>query len=117
MPALIDRTAEVAALRTLAKRRKPALALLYGPRRVGKTFLLDHAWPKSQRVFYFLAADTTPDQNRVELLQELARWAATPLDSNDYRSWRNVFRLFVDLAKHESLVVILGRVPIPHENG
>lgn len=62
----------------------------------------------------FLAADTTPDQNRVELLQELARWAAMPLDSNDYRSWRNVFRLFVDLAKHESLVVILGR---PHGNG
>ena len=107
MPALIDRTAEVAALRTLAKRRKPALALLYGRRRVGKTFLLDHAWPKSQRVFYFLAADTTPDQNRVELLQELARWAARPLDSNDYRSWRNVFRLFVDLAEHDSLVVIL----------
>ena len=23
----------------------------------GKTFLLDHAWPKSQRVFYFLAAE------------------------------------------------------------
>lgn len=107
MTALIDRTAEVAALRALAKRRKPALALLYGRRRVGKTYLLDHAWPKSQRVFYFLAADTTPDQNRVELLQELARWAARPLDPNDYRSWRNVFRLFVDLAEHESLVVIV----------
>ena len=111
MVALIDRTAEVAALRALTKRRKPALALLYGRRRVGKTFLLDHVWPKSQRVFYFLAADTTADQNRVELLQELARWAARPLDPNDYRSWHNVFRLFVDLAEHESLVVILDEFP------
>lgn len=107
MTKLIDRITEVAELRALAKRRKPALALLYGRRRVGKTFLLDNAWPKSQRVFYFLAADTTPDQNRIELLQELSQWATRPLDPNDYRSWRNVFRLFVDLAESESLVVIL----------
>ena len=86
MTKLIDRITEVAELRALAKRRKPALALLYGRRRVGKTFLLDNAWPKSQRVFYFLAADTTPDQNRIELLQELSQWATRPLDPNDYRS-------------------------------
>lgn len=104
---LIDRAAEVAALRGLVKRRKPALALLYGRRRVGKTFLLDNAWPRSQRVFYFLAADTTPDQNRIELLQELGRWAHRPFDPDDYRSWRNVFRLFIDLAESESLVVLL----------
>src|SRR6266850_3150385 len=105
MTKLIDRTTEVGALRALAKRRKPSLALLYGRRRVGKTFLLDHAWPTSQRVFYFLAADTTPDQNRVELLHELSRWAEHAFDPNDYRSWRNVFRLFVDLAEQKSLVV------------
>jgi AAA+ ATPase superfamily predicted ATPase len=107
MSKLIDRTSEVAALRALTQRRKPALALLYGRRRVGKTFLLDHAWPKEQRVFYFLAADTTPDQNRIELLDELSRWSSRQLDPNDYRSWRNVFRLLVDLAEHRSLVVVL----------
>src|SRR6266446_10497130 len=107
MTKLIDRITEVAELRALAKRRKPALALLYGRRRVGKTFLLDHAWPKSQRVFYFLAADTTPDQNRIELLHELGRWTGHAIDPNNYRSWRNVFRLFVDLAEQKSLVVVL----------
>jgi AAA+ ATPase superfamily predicted ATPase len=107
MPKLVDRTAEVAALRSLAKRNAPALALLYGRRRVGKTFLLDHAWPKSQRVFYFLAADTTSDQNRVELIHELARWSRTQIDPDNYRSWRNVFRLFVDMADQHSLVVVL----------
>ena len=104
---MVDRASEVAALRALAKRRAPALALLYGRRRVGKTFLLDHAWPTSQRVFYFLAADTTPDQNRIELLHELSRWAQHAFDPTDYRSWRNVFRLFVDLAERNSLVVVL----------
>ncbi len=107
MAKLVDRTNEVAALRALANRRKPALALLYGRRRVGKTFLLDNAWPKEQRIFYFLAADTTPDQNRIELLDELSRWSARRLEPNDYRSWRNVFRLFVDLAEQSSLVVVL----------
>lgn len=107
MAKLIDRVSEVAALRTLTKRRKPALALLYGRRRVGKTFLLDHAWPKEQRVFYFLAADTTPDQNRIELLDELSRWSSRQFNPDDYRSWRNVFRLFVDLAEPDSLVIVL----------
>ncbi len=107
MAKLVDRVSEVAALRALAKRRKPALALLYGRRRVGKTFLLDNAWPKEQRIFYFLAADTTPDQNRIELLDELTRWSSRQFDPNDYRSWRNVFRLFVELAEQSSLVVVL----------
>jgi uncharacterized protein len=81
MSKLIDRTSEVRALRSLTKRRKPALALLYGRRRVGKTFLLDHAWPKEQRVFYFLAADTTPDQNCIELIAELSRSSSRQLDA------------------------------------
>jgi len=39
----VDRERELAELRALADRGEPALALLYGRRRVGKTYLLDHA--------------------------------------------------------------------------
>jgi hypothetical protein len=49
---------------------------------VGKTFLLDHAWPKTQRVFYLLAGDTTADQNRIEFLPELGRWAGAAFGPN-----------------------------------
>lgn len=106
--AFIDREQEVAELRALANRRAPALALLYGRRRVGKTYLLDRAWPR-HRVFYFLAGDTTSALNRQELLREIAPLLPTPADADPalFLSWRNVFRLFADLATDQPLVVVL----------
>lgn len=107
-PALVDRAAELADLYRLAASREPVLALLYGRRRVGKTYLLDHAW-QGHRHFYFLAADTTAELNRRELLSEIRGLAgdAADLDPTHYPSWRNVFRLFADLAADEPLVVVL----------
>lgn len=104
-PDLVDREAELSELHRLAESREPTLALLYGRRRVGKTYLLDHAW-RGRRHFYFLAADTTAELNRRELLGEL-RGLAGDLEPTDYPSWRNVFRLFADLAQDEPLVVVL----------
>lgn len=107
-PDLVDRAAELADLYRLAASREPVLALLYGRRRVGKTYLLDQAW-QGHRHFYFLAADTTAELNRQELLSELRGLAgnAADLDPVHYPTWRNVFRLFADLATDEPLVVVL----------
>lgn len=106
--ALVDRQAELAELYALAARREPVLALVYGRRRVGKTYLLDHAW-KAHRHFYYLAADTTAELNRQELLRELRAVVGDTVDTEParYPSWRNVFRLFADLANNEPLVVVL----------
>jgi len=101
----IDREQEIQELRELAA-RAPALALVYGRRRVGKTFLLDHVW-EGRRRFYFLAADTTSEMNRAELIRELSAWWGQDLVVEDFPSWRNVFRTMVDLAELEPLVVIL----------
>ena len=108
MPRLIDRETELEELRTLARRGAPALALLYGRRRVGKTFLLSHAW-RDQRHFYFLAADSTGHANRAELVRELARWTGEELRAEDFPSWRVIFRFFVALAD-SPLVVVLDEV-------
>ncbi len=107
-PTLIDRKTELSELRALADRRAPVLALVYGRRRVGKTYLLDHVW-RGRRHFYFLAADTTAELNRRELLRELRPVAGDSVDLEFglYPSWRNVFRLFADLAEAEPLVVVL----------
>lgn len=102
----IDRETELHELRDLARRPGPRLALLYGRRRIGKTYLLDHAWSEDAR-FYFLAADTTPGQNLQELLRELAGWTGRELEPADYPSWRTVFRLFARLAEERPLVVVL----------
>ena len=55
---LVDREREREALRHLSDEARPRLGLLFGRRRLGKTFLLDRTWPE-ERVFYFLAADST----------------------------------------------------------
>lgn len=104
--ALVDREPEVEALRRLANREGPALALLYGRRRVGKTFLLDHVW-RDDRVFYYLAADSTPGLNRTDLVRDLAEWSGRELEPGDFPTWRTVFRLFVDLARERPVIVVL----------
>lgn len=105
---VIDRQNELNELRAISERGQPSLALLYGRRRVGKTYLLDHAWP-GRRLFYFLAGDTTSALNREELLREIVAFLPASADADPvvYPSWRNVFRLFADLATDEPLIVVL----------
>lgn len=102
----IDRAEEVRNLRRIVQRQRPALILVYGRRRVGKTYLLDHAWT-GQRIFYFLAADSSALLNRQDLLRDLGAWSHLSLDLRDYPTWRTVFRLFVQLARDAPLIVVL----------
>lgn len=104
-PAFVDRERELDELRRWVGEDQPSLILVYGRRRVGKTYLLTHAWP-DLRSFYFLAADSTPHLNRHELLQDLSRWLDQPLEVEDYPTWRAVFRLFVQLAQQPLIVVL-----------
>jgi hypothetical protein len=107
-PSLVDRELELAELHRLEARRTPVLALLYGRRRVGKTYLLDHAW-RGHRHFYFLAGDTTAELNRQELLRELCSVTGDSVDTDpaNYPSWRTIFRLLASLADDEPIVVVL----------
>ncbi|MBD3370442.1 AAA family ATPase [Candidatus Fermentibacteria bacterium] len=101
---LVDREKELRELRQLTSRKGPSIALLYGRRRIGKTFLLDHAW---EDPFYFLAADTSSKMNRMDLLRELKSWAGVELELEDFPTWRSVFRLMIRLAAKKPLIVIL----------
>lgn len=105
-PDFVDRMRELADLRRLADRGAPTLILIYGRRRVGKTYLLDHAW-RDRRVFYFLAANIPDRLNREEMIRELSAWLGESLDPGDYPTWRTVFRLFVRLASQKPLIVVL----------
>ena len=60
---MIDREVESAELGALMARPGPVMALLYGRRRVGKTFLVNHVWPEAQ-TFYYVASDATGELNR-----------------------------------------------------
>ncbi|HYT70113.1 MAG TPA: ATP-binding protein, partial [Gemmatimonadales bacterium] len=103
---LIDREQELTRLRELMQEGRPRLVLLYGRRRVGKTFLLTHAWPAA-RTFHFTAAATTPEQNRRQLIDDLARWTRRDLRAEDYPTWRAVFRLLLDVRSPEPVAIVV----------
>lgn len=106
MEGMVDREAELRELQQLARRRSPQLVLLYGRRRIGKTYLLDHVWSREQ-AFYFLAADSTGDLNRQDLVRELSVWSGRDLRIEDFPTWRTVFRQIVELARDRPVVAIL----------
>jgi AAA+ ATPase superfamily predicted ATPase len=105
-PVIIDREREQERLRELAKDPAPQMALLYGRRRVGKTYLLTHLW-SSDRAFYFTASTVTPEQNRRQLIAQVSEWTGDPHRPQDYPTWRTVFRLLLSLNGDHPLVVVL----------
>ena len=111
--ALIDREREQEALRELMERPGPSMAVLSGRRRVGKTFLLQHAFPP-RRLFHFTAADATPELNRRALLEAMSRWAGTDIRMQDYPTWRRVFELILQLGGDEPTVVTLDEYQYLH---
>ncbi len=103
---VIDREEEGQRLRDLLADGAPRMALIYGRRRVGKTYLLNRVWPKEQ-VFYFTAAETTEAQNREAILDELGRFREEPVDAADYQTWRTVFRLLLETNVPGPFVIVL----------
>jgi uncharacterized protein len=103
---IVDREDERVALEKLAKSGERKLALLYGRRRVGKTYLLTHLWERGKS-FYFTASATTPEINRRVLVTEAARWAGEDLRPDDHPTWRTVFRSLLDLHPNDDLVIVL----------
>ena len=94
---LIDRERETQALLNLLGKGAPALALITGRRRIGKTYLLSKIWEPGQALLY-TASRTTSDLNRLQLLRDVERWSGDTLRAEDYPTWRTVFQLLVDVA-------------------
>jgi hypothetical protein len=112
---LIDRETEQDELQSLADADSPKLALLYGRRRVGKTFLLTHCWEPEQ-AFFFTASAVTPEQNRRQLVTQIAQWTGEDHRPEDYPTWRTVFRLLLSMPSERNLVVILDEFQYLGEN-
>jgi AAA+ ATPase superfamily predicted ATPase len=112
-PALIDREREQEALRDLLGRPGPTMAVLYGRRRVGKTYLLQHALP-ADRLFHFTASDSTPELNRRALLEAVSRWAGTEIRMQDFPTWRRVFELLLELGGDKPTAVVLDEYQFLH---
>ena len=91
---------------TLLDRPGASIALVTGRRRVGKTFLLSETLPSASS-FFFTATRTTPEQNRRQLIQDLAAWSGEPLHVEDYPTWRAVFDLLWRTREGAPFAVVL----------
>ncbi|MEX2542223.1 MAG: ATP-binding protein [Trueperaceae bacterium] len=115
-PRLIDREQECRELQRLLEDGSPKLALLTGRRRVGKTFLLTHAWG-AREYFLFTASRVTGEANRHQFLKDLAAWSGEEIRGEDYPTWRTVFNLILDLKSPQPLVVVLDEFQYLAEDG
>jgi AAA+ ATPase superfamily predicted ATPase len=103
---LIDRTTERARLQELAVSGSRKLVLMTGPRRVGKTYLLNNVWEPDE-YFLFTASRTTPELNRKQLIADFARWSGEDFRPQDYPTWRTAFDLLLTHEERTPLIVIL----------
>lgn len=113
---LVDRVAERERLErawTAATRGQPQLVVVWGRRRVGKTFLLAHVVQKKRAVFF----GATQQAEAVELgrLAEAVRRdlgdRVADLAGGGFTSWEAALRFFAALAADEPLAVVLDEVP------
>jgi uncharacterized protein len=115
-PPLIDREQELATLAQAAARATsgtPQLIVVWGRRRVGKTFLLSHFSSDRRAVFF----GATQQAQAVELgrLTDAVRRGlggqAANLAGGGFTSWEAALRFFAALASEEPLTVVLDEVP------
>lgn len=113
---LLDREAETALLErswAAASSGRPQLVVVWGRRRVGKTFLLSHIVRGKRAVFF----GATEQAEAIELgrLAEAVRRSvgadALDLAGGGFSSWEAALRYFVALAREEPLVLVLDEVP------
>ena len=113
---LLDRDAELSVLQEssqAAAAGTPQLVVVWGRRRVGKTFLLSHLVQGKRGVFY----GATEQAEGVELgrLAEAVRRdlgdSVFDLAGGGFASWEAALRFFVALARDDPIVVVLDEVP------
>ncbi len=107
----VDRTDELAALRTLLAKRS-SFSLVFGQRRVGKTFLLQRLLEMQPRTLYFLADESTPASLLRRFHAEvMAAELGGPLWADTFSTdWGLALSLLVQTSQPKGLVLVLDEV-------
>jgi len=109
------REQQLAAINRLIRADGPTFILVYGKRRVGKTYLLLH-WAEHSGLpyFYWMAPRTTPENVRSDLVRELWHWGSPGRETETaprYDSWNDVFRALRRVVGQRRMIVILDEFP------
>lgn len=113
---LLARERELAHLEdawTRASQGEPQLVVVWGRRRVGKTFLLSHFVQRKRAVFYG-ATEQAEAVELARLAEAVGRdlgARALELAAGGFSSWETALRFLAALARDEPLAVVLDEVP------
>jgi AAA+ ATPase superfamily predicted ATPase len=106
--------AELTAAWTRAATGQPELAVVWGRRRVGKTFLLTH-FAEGKRAVYFTATRQDADDRQLlrfaEALREQLGEEVADLAPSTFPTWEAALRFVAGLARTEPLLVVLDEAP------
>jgi len=108
---LIDREEETAFLEEAYEQNKSQLIVLYGRRRVGKTYLLQH-FMKGKKHAYYLCTKG----NEIEQIRLLSRMIGetfndTALTLSPFSDWRSLFIYLYEKAQKEKLILAIDEFP------
>ena len=113
---LIDREPEMASLQSAASQAAagaPQLVVVWGRRRVGKTFLLSH-FVRDRRAVFFGATQQAQGVELSRLTDAVRRDLGdqdADLAGGGFPSWEAALRFFAAVAREQPLVVVLDEVP------
>ena len=114
---LIGRDRELADLHSAWQRAQsgaPQLAVVWGRRRVGKTFMLTH-FAEGKRTVYFTATRQDSAERQLfrltERIREQLGGAVDDLLAGPFRDWEAALRFLVRLAETEPLLVVIDEAP------
>ncbi len=113
---LIDREREMASLKRAASQAAagvPQLVVMWGRRRVGKTFLLSH-FAKDRRAVFFGATQQAQGIELSRLAEAVRRDLgdqAADLAGGGFAGWEAALRFFAAIASEQPLMVVLDEVP------
>jgi len=117
VPQLIGRDSELADLDRAWQRVRsgvPQLAVLWGRRRVGKTFLLTHFAEGKRTVFFTATRQDSAERQLARLAERMREQLGTAVDdllAAPFRDWEAALRFLVRLAENEPLLVVIDEAP------
>lgn len=114
---VIGRVAELAELARAwerATRGEPQFAVLWGRRRVGKTYLLTH-FAQGKRAVYFTATRQDSDDRQLrrfaDRIREQLGDEVHDIAPDTFSDWESALRFVVRLAEHTPLLLVIDEAP------
>jgi AAA+ ATPase superfamily predicted ATPase len=103
----IDRENELKFLEEKFKKGKPELIIIYGRRRVGKTFLIKN-FIKNKRAIYYLATKEKEEKQAKEISQILSYFFKdNTLAINPFTNYSQILTYLYEKSKNERLIFVI----------